>query len=292
MKNPFSIILCILITSMASAQELEDYLGAYSDENAYSYLEPIPEVFASNMNSGWFRDAHINHMKFQFYIGLVTTSGLVKSNQRSFDAVSEYGGTVSAPTILGQNGAIRVSRPNGLAENYPGGIDVSVLPLAVPQASIGGLWGTEVTFRYFATDIGEEIGKLDLFGWGIRHSISQYFTDLPVDIAVGYYRQSFKMGSYIESDMALIMAQADYSTGILDFYGGVGYEMNTMDIEYITDEEENTTVMHSYDKNPIRFTAGINLNLGVFKLHGDYSLSNCSVFTLGMGLGFGTKNKE
>ena len=289
MKN-FLLILAILISSsVISAQDIEDYLGSYSDENAYGYLEPLSEVFGANMNSGWFRDAHVNHMKFQFYIGFVATSGLIKSNQQTFTVNSEYGGTAEVPTIFGPTESVRINRPNGLAENYPGGFDLGVLPLAVPQASIGGLWGTEVAFRYFAVDVGEDVGKMDLFGWGIRHSISQYFSELPVDIALGYYCQSYGLGNYIDANMRLISAQVDYTTGILDFYGGLGYEMNTMDIEYIPDEEENVPVIHSYDTNPFRFTAGINLNLGVFKIHGDYNLSSTSVFSLGMGLGFGTK---
>lgn len=290
MKN-FLLILAILAMSSSAitAQDIEDYLGSYSDENAYGYLEPLSEIFGADMNSGWFRDAHVNHMKFQLYIGFVTTSGLVKSNQQTFEANSAYGGSVEVPTIFGPTESVRINGPNGLAENYPGGFDLGILPLAVPQASIGGLWGTEVAFRYFAVDIGEDVGKMDLFGWGIRHSVSQYFKDLPIDIAIAYYCQSFELGSYIEAGMKLVMAQVDYTKGILDFYGGLGYEMNTMDIEYIPDEEENVPVIHSYDKNPFRFTAGINLNLGVFKLHGDYNLSSSSVFSLGMGLGFGTK---
>jgi hypothetical protein len=130
---------------------------------------------------------------------------------------------------------------------------------------------------------------MDLFGWGIRHSISQYIDDFPVDIAVGYYNQSYKLGSYIDAKMGLAIAQADYSLGVLDFYGGLGYEMNKMDIEYTIDEETRDVVTHNFENNPFRFVAGVNLNLGVFKIHGDYNLSKNSVFSLGMGLEFGTK---
>ncbi|KYK23507.1 hypothetical protein AYK24_07380 [Thermoplasmatales archaeon SG8-52-4] len=227
-------------------------------------------------------------MKFQLYFGIVTTTGLIKNSQKTFEASSPYGGTVEVPTIFGSNEPIQVQRPNGLAENYPGGGSMKILPLAVPQLSIGGLYGTEVSFRYFVTDLGEDVGQMNLFGWGLRHSVSQYFENLPVDIAVGYYNLSYKLGDYVDSRLNLITTQADYSVGILDFYGGLGFEMNKMDIEY-TPNEENTPVTHNYENKPFRFIAGVNLNLGVFKLHGDYNLSSSSVFSLGMGLGFGTK---
>jgi hypothetical protein len=288
----YLLFFCILFCSSALfAQDIEDLLSNYGDENAYGYLEPLSEVFSADLNSGWFRDAHVNRMKFQLYIGLVSTTGMIKNSQKTFEATSVYGGTVEAPTIFGSNDPVRVERPNGLAENYPGGMGMKILPLAVPQLSIGGLYGTEVSFRYYAMDLSDDVGKMDMFGWGIRHSVSQYFDALPVDIAVGYYNLSFKLGDYVDSKLGLIVAQGDYSLGILDFYGGFGYEMNKMDIEYTTDEETNTKVTHNFENNPFRFIAGVNLNLGVFKLHGDYNISKTSVFSLGMGLGFGTKNK-
>jgi hypothetical protein len=166
---------------------------------------------------------------------------------------------------------------------------MNILPLAVPQLSVGGLYGTEVSFRYFGIDISDDVGKMNLFGWGIRHSISQYFDALPIDIAVGYYNLSYKLGDYVDTKLGLISAQADYTLGILDFYGGLGYEMNKMDTEYVTDDETNEKANHHYENNPFRFTAGLTLNLGIFKLHGDYNLSASSVFSLGIGLGFGTK---
>ena len=291
MKRYFLIPILFLCSSLLVAQDIEDLVSNYSDENAYGYLEPLSEVFGADMNSGWFRDAYINHMKFQLYFGLVTTTGLIKNNQKTFDAVSPYGDIVKVPTIFGSNDPIRVERPNGLAENYPGGVSMKILPLAVPQLSLGGLYGTEISFRYFAIDVSDDVGKMNLFGWGIRHSISQYIKELPVDIAVGYYNLSYELGNYIEAKLSLITAHADYSMGILDFYGGLGYEMNKMDVEYITDDETNEKANHHYDNNPFRFIAGLNLNLGIFKIHGDYNLSASSVFSLGMGLGFGTKNK-
>lgn len=291
MKRYFFIPLLFLCTYLLHAQDIEDLVSNYSDENAYGYLEPLSDVFAADMNSGWYRDAHINHMKFQLYFGLVTTTGLIKNSQKTFEAVSPYGGTVQVPTIFGSNEPVRVQRPNGLAENYPGGVGMKILPLAVPQLSVGGLLGTEVSFRYFGIDVSDNVGKMSLFGWGIRHSISQYFDDLPIDIALGYYNLTYKLGDYIDTNLGLVSAQADYTLGMLDFYGGLGYEINKMDIEYVTDDETNEKAKHHYENNPFRFTAGLTLNLGIFKLHGDYNLSASSVFSLGMGLGFGTENK-
>jgi hypothetical protein len=168
---------------------------------------------------------------------------------------------------------------------------MSILPLAVPQLSVGGLYGTEAAVRFYAADLGEDIGKIDLFGWGFRHSISQYFEDIPVDIALGYYNQQFSLTDHIDANSSIISAQTGYRLGIIDFYGGVGYEFINMEFEYeIEEEDQSTTIQHDYKNlSSVRGTLGAMLNLGVFKLNMDYNLGKSNVFSLGLGFSFGNK---
>lgn len=292
MKKLVFLLLILGTGISAIAQDIEDFVSKYSDENGYGYLKPLSEVFGANMNSGWYSDAYINHKKFQLYFGLVTTTGLIKDRQKTFDANSAYSDVpVKAPTIFGSNTPTRVQGPDGLAENYPGGMNMNILPLAVPQLSIGGLYGTEASFRFYAANVGDDIGKINLFGWGIRHSISQYFTELPVDLAVGFYGQSFDLEEYIDANANVLVGQVGYRLGILDFYGGLGYEMNSMKIQYdIEENNETTTIKHEYDnQNAIKGTIGAKLNLGAFKLNADYNIGKSNVFSLGIGVGFGNK---
>ncbi len=48
----------------------------------------------------------------------------------------------------------------------------------------------------------------DVFGWGIRHSIDQYLPNLPLDLAVGFYRQSFTLGEYMNAAATFVNLQA------------------------------------------------------------------------------------
>lgn len=288
-------LLSLLIISgfflgTASAQDLEDFVSKYTDANGSGYLQPLSDAFGANMNSGWFRHAKVNKKKFQLYIGLVTTAALIKDEQKTFDATSIYGGTVTAPTIFGATESAVNPGPNGLEENFPGGADFSILPLAVPQVSVGGFFGTEISARFFSVDTGDDLGDLDIKGWGIRHSISQYFKLIPVDISLAFYSQSFQLGDFVDANARIIMAQAGKRVAIVDFYGAIGYEFSNMDINYdveVAGEEPTPIGFELEGENSLRLTAGFMLNLGPVKLNADYNLGNTNVFSVGFGFGFG-----
>ncbi len=275
------VLSLIIITAVAlgttKAQDLEDFVSKYTDQNGSGYLQPLSDAFGANMNSGWFRHAKVNKKKFQLYIGLVATGAI-------------YGGTVTAPTIFGSTESVSNEGPNGLEENFPGGADFDLLPLAIPQVSVGGLFGTEVSLRWFSIDTGEDIGQLDVRGWGIRHSISQYFKLLPVDVSLAFYTQSFELGDFVDANARVIMAQAGKRIAIVDFYGAIGYEFSNMDINYdveVAGEDPTPISFQLEGENSLRLTAGFMLNLGPLKLNADYNLGNTNVFSVGLGFGFG-----
>ena len=61
--------------------------------------------------------------------------------------------------------------------SLPKGADLSTFVAAIPQFEIGSLWGTEALIRFIPPiDMGENIGKFAFWGFGLKHSLSQYFT--------------------------------------------------------------------------------------------------------------------
>jgi hypothetical protein len=138
----------------------------------------------------------------------------------------------------------------------------------------------------------EDVGKISLFGWGIRHSIDQYLP-LPVNLAVGYYNQNFKIGEYMDASSSLISLQTSYSIPIVTFYGGLGYEMGKMDINYeYEDPETNEKIDVNFDLKPsnsVKLTLGFGLNLGPVNLHAEYNIAKQSAISAGLGIGFGDK---
>jgi hypothetical protein len=79
--------------------------------------------------------------------------------------------------------ALRDSIDNILAKfpsafTLPPGSNISTIIAGIPQLEIGSFLGTELLLRYVPKiNMGSTIGKFSFFGFGLKHSISQYFND-------------------------------------------------------------------------------------------------------------------
>jgi hypothetical protein len=304
MKRGLFLLLTICSLTV-SGQSLEDYLSKYTSENGQMYLQPFADAFSADFNSGLFHNAKIKKKGFQLYIGIVGQVAVIPSSAKFFTATTEgewfpTTNVPNAPTIFGPTDGPVVEDPNsGLEYRLPGGFDVDYLPLAMPQLTIGSLFGTDLTVRFVGLNV-EEFGKIDLFGWGVRHSIDQYLSVLPLDLAIGYYHQSFKVGEYMDAKTSVVNLQASFNIPVITFYGGVGYESSKVDVQYTyegLDPASTSTGADPGDQvsfnlegaNTIRATLGLCLNLGPVKLHGDYNMAKQSAFTVGLGIGINQK---
>lgn len=290
------IILFLCAFQPASGQEIEDFIDRYLGNDAEAYLRPLADAAGSDFNSGWYRSARIDRKGFRLYFGLVAQSAPVADKNKTFTATTpDYfnpQSTAEVSTILGSPRSTQIEGANGTSYTFPGGAGVSSLPFAIPQLTIGNLFGTDFTFRFFAIDVGGDVGDVNVFGWGVRHSISQYLPDFPVHLAAGYFSTNFDLGDNLEANASLISLQASYRTGVLEIYGGPGYEMVDMDFSYVPGGEEQETTISVSGENSIRMTVGAALNLGAFVLNADFNLARQSSFSAGIGLQFGNNNDE
>jgi|WetSurMetagenome_2_1015567.scaffolds.fasta_scaffold01624_3 hypothetical protein len=290
-----TFLIVFLISVPALPQNLEDYITKYNADNGKGYLQPVADAFGASFNSGLFHSAQLKKLGFQAYLGVVTTAAFIPSKSKTFTATTdgEFAPVQSAevPTVFGPVDPVTVDGNGGTAYVFPGGINAKFIPFAMPQLTIGSLYGTDVTLRYFAYSVNEDVGSVNMFSWGLRHSISQYFPVLPLDIAVGFYSQKFNVGDYFKANAWIADVQASKRILLFTFYGGLGYENSKTTIHY-TNEDENTEI--NYDltgSNNIRFTAGVTFNLGPVKLNVDYNLASQSILCVGLGVGIGEKGK-
>ena len=304
MKRLFFVFLAILSLGFAVGQDLDDYLSKYTQDNGKKYLQPFADAFSADLNSGLFRQAVVKKNGFQLYIGIVGQVAPIPDDQKYFQAYTESSlyppeGPYQVPSVFGPKEpvVVPVEASGGLLDYaFPAGFNVDRMPLATPQITIGSLLGTDFTVRFITLDL-EDMGDLDLFGWGVRHSLSQYLTFLPVDVALGYYQQSFKIGDYMDADASLISLQGSYAIPVLTFYGGLGIESSSMDVQYTFTGEgdlpgsstEETIKFDMEGANNLRFTLGISLSLGPLTLNGDYNMASQNTFSAGVGLGFNQK---
>jgi len=288
----------LMLATPLMAQDVEDFLSKYTSENGKKYMQPLADHFAANLNSGLFHNAKIKKFGFQMYLGLESQVSMIPSSSRVMTATTEgdyFPSTTihNAPTIFGDAEGVKVEDPNsGLIYTFPGGLDMDMLPLAVPQLTIGSVFGTDFTIRYFGTDNVEDVGDIKLLGWGFRHNIDQYLK-LPVNLSVGYYHQRFQFSDYLDAATNVINLQTSYSIPIITFYGGLGYETGSVDMAYeYVDDQTQITESIKFDlkpQNTVRLTLGIGFNLGPVKIHGDYNLAKISTFDVGLGIGIGEK---
>lgn len=296
-----SKILIVLITSLVllfprvQSQDVETLLSKYTEENGQGYMQPLADVLGASFNSGLFHSAKVKKMGFQVYLGVSSSVAFIPDKRKTFEANPEglfnplnpQDLPIEVPTVFGEVETVSVPGQGGTAYLFPAGLNVNMVPFAVPQLTIGSVFGTDVTVRYFAMGLNEDFEDISVFGWGLRHSISQHIPAIPLELAAGMYFQNFDLGDYASADAMLFNLQASKKLMIFTFYGGLGYEKSTLDITY-DDPEEGTEIRLNLDgKNSIRLTTGVTFNLGPVKLNVDYNFASQSILTLGLGLGFG-----
>ncbi len=293
MKKTAIVLMCLvsifLIFSPLTAQKIEDFVSSYTNQNGQKYMQPLGDAFGANLNSGWYHSARISTMGIHIYVGAEVMVAQIGDKQKTFTATTEgsyYPETaIEAPTVFGDIKPVSVSNSTaGITYTFPGGMDVKMVPLIVPQVTVGSIMGTEASIRWVDFKIGKDLGKLSLMGVGVRHSISQYIPLIPVDLSVGFFMQNFKVGDIVKATSTFMGVQGSVKASILTLYGGIGYEKANIKINYTSDYGD---ISFNFDaKNKVRMNVGAALNLIGLNIHADYNLATQNVLVLGVGLGF------
>jgi hypothetical protein len=298
-RRSLFVYLTILLSFVGTlkAQNVSDILSKYTDANGQKFIQPVADVFGASMNTGLFSGAYIPQSKFTMSLSLVTMVAFIPESKKSFMAVpldDNFGSeAVETSTIFGSADGAVIEGPAGMKYYFPGGFEMSEVPYAAPQLTIGSLFGTDLTVRFFQYDMGGDFGKLKMSGFGVRHSVSQYFENLPVDLAFGVYYQAFKMGTILDATSTMFSAQASKDLSVFTFYGGLAYEKSTFDIEYVFDQDTNDKFyVSTTGGNSVRLTLGVKANLGPVRLNVDYNLADQSVLSAGLGFAIGDRHKK
>ena len=300
MRKVLLLLMVFMFYLGVKAQTVEDVLSKYTAENGQMYLQPFADAFSADYNSGLFHNAKVKKKGFHIYIGVVAQVATISNSAKYFKAYTDSDlfpaqGPYKVPTVFGptEGLAVPIDGTGGAYEYvFPGGFDVDYLPLAMPQLTIGSVFGTDLTLRYIGLDV-DDYGKIDVFGWGLRHSIDQYISAFPLALSVGYYNQSFKIGSYMDAKTNVVNLQTSFSVPVITFYGALGYESSKVDVQYIYEGAEINQFSEPGDKisfelegaNAMRVTLGLCFNLGPVKIHGDYNIASQNTFAVGLGIG-------
>lgn len=287
--------LCGVAPVAVAQSSLEDALEQYSATSVRGYIKPLIDLFGANLNSGFF-SGKAAPGGISVRLSLIAMASTVSDEQKSYTATTPNGfdpATFETATIFGGPGTT-VSDANNPALTYRGSdglINASLFPLATPQLTVGGFFGTEAMVRFIATPTfgdNDEIPKLNLFAVGVRHNVGKYLGDaLPVDLGVGVMYSTFKIGDIVKITGLTIGAQASKTVALLTVYGGAAWEKTTMNLNYTsTDPNASGTVdIDISGANTFRVTGGLSLKLLVARLFADVNLGSVTSFSGGLSFG-------
>ncbi len=317
------------VIGSVKAQDLGSTIAKVGPEYAKAYLTPAANAFGVDLNSGLFHTAKVGGILpfgLDLYIGVQAGGAMIPTAERSFDlsyADTMYfagqGGfpgvsvpvtytTKNAPTIFGSKSpgyavgtvdttidGFHFSRTDSVP-TIGGLINTSIAAVPVPQLGLGSIFGTDVVVRYLPKTSIYNYGSVQMFGFAIRHSISQYIPLIPVDIAVQLGWQNLAIydntGAKIVKESTFAgNVEVSKTLAILTVYGGLQTESSTLDVSYILQPSSISLLSQPVPisftmkgKETFRALAGFNLALFPFLINADYSFGYFNSLTAGVGI--------
>ncbi len=288
------VMITIIIAPSMVAQSIDERLHFSPLDYAKGYVQPLVDAFGANLNSGLYHSADTEG-DLEIYGGIKIICTFITSDMQTFNTVSPYNGqTSTTATVLGGNGSdIPGTIPSGAPNKYLSGAgafgDVKLVPLFVPQASVGNYMGTQLMIRYLPAQNMSDVGKVSFWGFGVQHSLSQYISLIPLHLAAQITYQSLTVGDNFDASAFSLGIQASKKILLITIYGGLAYERCTMDLSYnYEDPVKHTTQKITADftgGNTFRLTVGASVNFLFFKINADYSLGKIPVGSIGIGVG-------
>lgn len=293
MKKAIILLLMLFLSSQIIAQEIENLFDNYTGENKTSFLQPLNDVIIPNFNQGLFQSP-VMEKGFHLNIGLNISVGYVTDNIKTFRGTTESSEefpfepiqTANVPTIVGEIDPVEVEGINGTSYLFPGGANLKIAPFAIPQLTIGNLFGTEFTFRFFTYDINDDFGKLQHIGGAVRHNLSQYLPVGKFDWNVGYGYQAFSIGDKADISSHLVFMDIGQHPGHFYYFGRLGYQTGKMKIDYENAEEEIAVKFELNKVFPVIVSLGGGLDFWKFRLHAAVSYSKIPFAEAGLFLNF------
>lgn len=204
----------------------------------------------------------------------------------------------------------------------PTGGNINNIIAGVPQLIIGSLWGTELLLRFVPKiNLGSTIGDFSFWGVGLKHSITQYIPNSPIDAALQVVYQGTSLensigvtNAQLEADANILNVNLHFSKeipNILTVYTGFSYELIDISSTYTYTlpaeiqyqlgllEPPNTKPTPGFpgDQNPqtayvdvsdnhFKFTLGIARAFGPVLISGNFNLTDMVLLGFSIGYNF------
>lgn len=279
----------------AQSNTLETTLRQYGETTVRGYIQPLADLFAANMSSGYYHSAGIPAGRVRVALDIVAMGTKVEDKHRTYTARTPEGFTPESfetATVFGGQGTT-VTDPSGAEyRGSDGFIDADYLPSAVPQLTVSFL-RTEATVRYLPSSAfksfleEQDFPETSLIGLGLRHDIGQYLPMLPLDLSIGAFYSAVEMKDIVDFSGLSVGVQASKAFSMLTLYGGLASESGTMRLTYTPSDPSEAPVDLDVDaEGGIRMTGGALLRLGFLQVFGDASVGPFTAYSGGIRIGF------
>ncbi|MCK4546476.1 MAG: hypothetical protein KAW17_03450 [Candidatus Eisenbacteria sp.] len=284
--------LAICLTSAPVLAQLSDNLGGLTDANVAGFLGPLNAGLSGTMNSAIFRTGNVPAVGINFSIGLAAMAIGYDDEDKTYLPTDPPGFTslvsTRVPTVIGDPTGVIVEGQSSLAQLYPGGFNLDGFEIAVPELSIGSIFGTRVLVRYIALDLGDsEFGEFKYIGYGAQHSISQWLPLLPVDLAAGFFMQGFEIGNdVVKASATHFNVTASKQFAIFQPYVGLGYDSIELDAKYVDEDYPDLSFDLTLDNETnMHLTTGLLVKLTPVQVF--VELNSGAATGIALGLHFG-----
>jgi hypothetical protein len=312
MKRLGTVLLMILFVAglpcglCAQDESLTELIQRLGGDLVTGYTQPLVTALGTAIGTGLYHQAG-THGTLGFDFGVQAMFIPVPDKAKTFKASvltvvadplnpGQYDTTrteVTANTVLGPDAVTAV--PNGIPPELPGGVGISMVPLAVPQLSVGLSNGFEALVRYMKIPL--EGDDISFFGFGLKYELTAMppLRAVPLDIAVQYAYQKVDVGDIVSGKTSTVNLEASKTLPIITPYIGLGWENTSIDLDYTFEYTDPTTNLPASEtvafsvegKNKFRTVLGVTLSaLPFLKLNGDINLGRYTCYGAGLSFSF------
>lgn len=315
------LVVLFVATGVKAQEDVSDFLelGVVDAKIiAEAYLKPYGEMLGRTLNGGWYNSADVHKVAgFDFTVGV--NMAMVPASGKRFDVAAllpklsqSYGfkdpSVHIAPTAAGDMRTRPVLTYGGQdILTLPNGSGFDKFPMPIVQLGVGLPFHSEVALRFIpGFNIGDA-GKIQMFGFALKHSVKEYLPFikrvpfLSTTVMMGYtslgselnvdYEPRTNQELHIDSKGFTTRLLIGANLPVIAFYTGIGYGSTNSDFALKGDYEINGVGIYNpftigYTNTGFDANAGIRLRLGILAIHGDYSIGDYPMATVGVGLSF------
>lgn len=276
------VLMTVTKAPVMADDDLEDLLVQVGEAYATGYVAPFIHAFGANQNTGLYQTAHIPWGRLTFGFGIKMMATNLSDDDQTFAVnIEDVDLGVYDSGFVGRTGDVIMSGPsifgdestpgtitgymNGLpvfeADVIPGLVDTRYVPLAAPEAYVGGVFGLKATLRYLPEIELGDYGKTNFLGYGMQWSPNGVIEGLPVDVMVGFFTQELDVGELLETNAKSYFLGVSKKYALATVYGGIAKDESDMTVSY-TEQSTNTAIEFEVEGiQESHLTLGVSLNV-------------------------------